>query len=159
MSCFSRHSTIVVPAIVSEEVFQLAARRLEANRRFSARRTKQPSLLQGLIACRRCGHALFRATKTSPDRGSWVYYRCAGNNYKRRHGRVCQNRTGEIESLDNKLANEEIYLKLAENLESFLMVKHDPRYASYADRTIHLFDGRIVEESLLRDLDDEAQWA
>jgi putative ABC transport system ATP-binding protein len=26
------------------------------------------------------------------------------------------------------------------------MVTHDPRYASYADRTIHLFDGRIVEE-------------
>jgi putative ABC transport system ATP-binding protein len=28
------------------------------------------------------------------------------------------------------------------------MVTHDPRYASYADRTIRLFDGRIVEESV-----------
>jgi putative ABC transport system ATP-binding protein len=28
------------------------------------------------------------------------------------------------------------------------MVTHDPRYASYADRTVHLFDGRIVEQSL-----------
>ena len=28
------------------------------------------------------------------------------------------------------------------------MVTHDPRYARYADRTIHLFDGRIVEENL-----------
>ena len=27
------------------------------------------------------------------------------------------------------------------------MVTHDPRYAKYADREIHLFDGRIVEES------------
>ena len=27
------------------------------------------------------------------------------------------------------------------------MVTHDPRYASFADRTIHLFDGRIVEEN------------
>jgi putative ABC transport system ATP-binding protein len=27
------------------------------------------------------------------------------------------------------------------------MVTHDPRYASFADRTIHLFDGRIVEET------------
>ena len=25
------------------------------------------------------------------------------------------------------------------------MVTHDPRYASHADRTIHLFDGRIAE--------------
>jgi len=27
------------------------------------------------------------------------------------------------------------------------MVTHDPRYAKYADRGIHLFDGRIVEEN------------
>jgi putative ABC transport system ATP-binding protein len=26
------------------------------------------------------------------------------------------------------------------------MVTHDPRYALYADRTIRLFDGRVVEE-------------
>ncbi len=26
------------------------------------------------------------------------------------------------------------------------MVTHDPRYASYADRLIHLFDGQVVEE-------------
>ncbi len=26
------------------------------------------------------------------------------------------------------------------------MVTHDPRYAKHADRTIHIFDGRIVEE-------------
>jgi putative ABC transport system ATP-binding protein len=28
------------------------------------------------------------------------------------------------------------------------MVTHDPRYANFADRNIHLFDGRIVEESM-----------
>jgi len=26
------------------------------------------------------------------------------------------------------------------------MVTHDPRYAEYADRTFHLFDGQVVEE-------------
>jgi putative ABC transport system ATP-binding protein len=26
------------------------------------------------------------------------------------------------------------------------MVTHDPRYALHAERAIHLFDGRIVEE-------------
>ena len=25
------------------------------------------------------------------------------------------------------------------------MVKHDPRDAEYADRSIHLFDGKVVE--------------
>jgi putative ABC transport system ATP-binding protein len=28
------------------------------------------------------------------------------------------------------------------------MVTHDPRYAGKADRTVRLFDGRIVEESV-----------
>ncbi len=26
------------------------------------------------------------------------------------------------------------------------MVTHDPRYTLYADRNVHLFDGRVVEE-------------
>jgi putative ABC transport system ATP-binding protein len=29
------------------------------------------------------------------------------------------------------------------------MVTHDPRYALYADSTIHLFDGRVVEENFV----------
>src|SRR6188508_3459952 len=29
---------------------------------------------------------------------------------------------------------------------TIVMVTHDPRFARYADRTIHIFDGRIVEE-------------
>jgi len=28
------------------------------------------------------------------------------------------------------------------------MVTHDPRYARPADRSIHLFDGRVVEERM-----------
>lgn len=27
------------------------------------------------------------------------------------------------------------------------MVTHDPRYANHAERTVHLFDGKIVEET------------
>jgi putative ABC transport system ATP-binding protein len=26
------------------------------------------------------------------------------------------------------------------------MVTHDPRYAKHADRTIHMFDGRVVDD-------------
>jgi len=29
------------------------------------------------------------------------------------------------------------------------MVTHDNRFADHADRTVHLFDGRIVEEKKL----------
>ncbi len=31
------------------------------------------------------------------------------------------------------------------------MVTHDPRYALYADRTIHLFDGKVVDEAFLEE--------
>jgi ABC-type lipoprotein export system ATPase subunit len=27
------------------------------------------------------------------------------------------------------------------------MVTHDPRFTRFADRTVHLFDGRVVEET------------
>jgi putative ABC transport system ATP-binding protein len=29
------------------------------------------------------------------------------------------------------------------------MVTHDPRYERHADRSIHLFDGRVVEDQAL----------
>jgi ABC-type lipoprotein export system ATPase subunit len=32
---------------------------------------------------------------------------------------------------------------------TLVMVTHDPRFARYADRTIHIFDGRIVEEGAM----------
>jgi putative ABC transport system ATP-binding protein len=28
------------------------------------------------------------------------------------------------------------------------MVTHDPRFARHADRQVHLFDGRVVEETV-----------
>jgi site-specific DNA recombinase len=233
---------ISVPAIVSEELFLLAERRLEDNRRFSARRTKEPSLLQGLIACRRCGYAFFRAPKKDRDGRKYVYYRCAGSSYKRRHGRVCHNRpvrqdhldrlvwehvthlmsdpvlirreldrrleehrqgpatttershlqqalsgavsamkrlliayeedlvsldelrqrmpelrrrekmlASEIESLDSHLANEEIYLKLAENLEPFLVrLRNAATNSSVSERQQVL---RLVVREVLVDTD------
>src|SRR6202047_4496978 len=53
-------------------------------------------------------------------------------------------------NLDSK--NSEAVIDLLRQLHregaTICMVTHDPRYASVADRTIHLFDGRIVEETV-----------
>ncbi len=53
-------------------------------------------------------------------------------------------------NLDSK--NGEQVMDLLKDLHkggaTLCMVTHDPRYARNADRTIHLFDGRIVEESV-----------
>ena len=31
------------------------------------------------------------------------------------------------------------------------MVTHDPRYSRHAERTVNLFDGRVVDEQLAKD--------
>jgi len=55
--------------------------------------------------------------------------------------------TGNLDS-----ANGEAVMSLLRELHAagstICMVTHDPRYADFADRTIRLFDGRIVEESV-----------
>ncbi|MBK5299281.1 MAG: ABC transporter ATP-binding protein [Vicinamibacteria bacterium] len=53
-------------------------------------------------------------------------------------------------NLDSK--NGEAVMQLLQELHrggaTIGMVTHDPRYARHADRSIHLFDGRIVEENV-----------
>jgi putative ABC transport system ATP-binding protein len=52
-------------------------------------------------------------------------------------------------NLDSK--NGESVMGLLQELHregaTICMVTHDPRYAKHAERSIHLFDGRIVEEN------------
>jgi putative ABC transport system ATP-binding protein len=54
-------------------------------------------------------------------------------------------------NLDSK--NGEAVMELLRGLHrggaTICMVTHDARYASHAERTIHLFDGRVVEESVV----------
>jgi putative ABC transport system ATP-binding protein len=54
--------------------------------------------------------------------------------------------TGNLDS-----ANGEQVMDLLRDLHragsTICIVTHDPRYARYADRSIHLFDGRVVEET------------
>jgi putative ABC transport system ATP-binding protein len=53
--------------------------------------------------------------------------------------------TGNLDSTNGE-AVMDLLSELHRGGATICMVTHDPRYAKYADRTIHLFDGRIVEE-------------
>ena len=55
--------------------------------------------------------------------------------------------TGNLDSKNGE-AVMDLLRELHRQGATICMVTHDPRYASYADRTIHLFDGRVVEESV-----------
>jgi putative ABC transport system ATP-binding protein len=54
--------------------------------------------------------------------------------------------TGNLDSASGE-AVMELLSELHRNGATLCMVTHDPRYARHASRTIHLFDGRIVDGS------------
>ena len=85
---------ISVPAIVTEETFARVQQRLADNKRFAARNTKVPSLLQGLAACSACGYGYYR-TSTRTTNKTIYYYRCLGSDdYRYEGGRVCTQPAG-----------------------------------------------------------------
>ena len=55
--------------------------------------------------------------------------------------------TGNLDSANGE-AVMDLMRELHRNGATICMVTHDPRYARFADRGIHLFDGRVVEEKI-----------
>jgi putative ABC transport system ATP-binding protein len=53
--------------------------------------------------------------------------------------------TGNLDSTNGE-AVMELLRELHQQGATVCMVTHDPRYARHADRQIHLFDGRVVDE-------------
>jgi site-specific DNA recombinase len=83
---------IPVPPLISDATFALAQERLVQNVHFARRRTKTPTLLQGLLVCQQCGYSLYRRRR---------HYRCWGvDGYRHRQGPVCTNRPVRHDHLD-----------------------------------------------------------
>ncbi len=53
--------------------------------------------------------------------------------------------TGNLDSRNGEVVMD-LMRKLHQGGTTICMVTHDPRYLQYAQRTIHLFDGRVVDE-------------
>ena len=91
---------VTVPAVVMEEVFALAQEQLEKNKHFSPRRTRKPTLLQGMLVCQQCGYAMYRSSGGRSHR-KLDYYRCIGSDgYRRLNGPLCTNRPVRQDYLD-----------------------------------------------------------
>lgn len=54
--------------------------------------------------------------------------------------------TGNLDSQNGEQVMD-LLRELHRSGSTICMVTHDPRYAKYSDRAIHLFDGRVVEEN------------
>src|SRR5438445_1888989 len=89
-----------VPPLVHESVFALAQEQLQKNKHFSPRRTKKPSLLQGLLVCQQCGYAMYGTSGGKPGHRLY-YYRCQGaDGYRWPQGSRCTNRPVRQDYLD-----------------------------------------------------------
>jgi putative ABC transport system ATP-binding protein len=58
--------------------------------------------------------------------------------------------TGNLDSRNGE-AVMDLLRELHREGATICMVTHDPRYARYAERTVHLFDGKVVDEAFLED--------
>lgn len=66
---------VSVPAIISQEVFDLAQARLERNKQMARRNNKTHQyLLRGLVSCAQC-----RLAATGKERNGYLYYICRGH--------------------------------------------------------------------------------
>jgi site-specific DNA recombinase len=83
---------IPVPALVTEESFARAQELLQENKIRSRRRTIEPSVVQGLVSCQKCGYA-FARTSTCTSARKIHYYKCIGSDsWRKLGGPVCDNR-------------------------------------------------------------------
>ena len=82
---------IPVPALVSEESFARAQELLQENKVRSRRRTIEPSIVQGIVSCQKCGYA-FSRTSTQTSARKIHYYKCIGSDsWRKLGGPVCDN--------------------------------------------------------------------
>jgi len=101
---------IPVPALVTEETFARAQELLQQNKVLARRRTIEPSIVQGLVSCRKCGYALSR-TSTRTSARKIHYYRCIGSDaWRHLGGPVCDSRPMRQDLLDQIIWTEVVRL-------------------------------------------------
>src|SRR6266581_1592733 len=82
---------IPVPALVSQDRFVRAQELLQENKIRSRRRTVEPSVVQGLVSCQKCGYA-FSRTSTRTSARKIHYYKCLGSDgWRKLGGPICDN--------------------------------------------------------------------
>jgi site-specific DNA recombinase len=108
-----------VPALIAEETFALAQEQLQKNKQFASRRTRRPTLLQGLLVCQQCGYALYSVGGGGRYRN--YYYRCIGSqSFRNFAGPLCRNRAVRQEYLDDIIWQEIVRL-----MQDPALIKHE----------------------------------
>ncbi len=157
---------IPVPAIIDENIFEMAQLRLKENIKFSPRNNKKYEyLLSGLLRCKTCGYAIY-GKPASSSTYKRLYYCCMGQDgYRWPSGRVCAGHAVRTEALDGLvwdsvktlLLNPETVIEEYQrrlktcktDYEAVISEKNQDiaRYRRERDRLIDLFQSGIVEKT------------
>jgi len=98
---------IPVPALITPALFEVVREQLLENQTSARERRSGASyLLQGLLGCKHCGHALYgKKLSLGARRGrevTYAYYRCVGSDAYRFGGsRICQNKQVRTDLLED----------------------------------------------------------
>jgi site-specific DNA recombinase len=112
---------IPVPAIISQETFDIAQERLKSNKLHSQRNTKVETLLQGMMVCSECGYSLYRTHTTTSAKKKIYYYRCFGSDAYRFEGvRKCNCKPVRQDYLDNI-----VWQQIVELLEDPMLIQRE----------------------------------
>jgi site-specific DNA recombinase len=146
--------SIRVPAIVSQELFEAVADRLEENRRRHREQKKGAEfLLSGLLVCHRCGSAYCGRRMQRANRmwRPYVYYRCLGTDKSRYYGEpICTNKSVNGDQLEESVWSDVVSLlndpgRLRREFERRL--EHPPSEAldvTHLEKSIHQLKRRIT---------------
>ena len=133
---------IPVPAIITEEIFAQAEELLKSNKGRAPRRTIAPSVVQGLVSCKKCGYALSRTSTRSSAR-MIHYYRCLGSDsWRHFSGSLCDSRPVRQDVLDEVVWREIIKLLespklIEEELERRLVAAKDAAPSKRREETLN----------------------
>jgi site-specific DNA recombinase len=137
---------IPVPALVTEESFARAQELLHENKIRSRRRTIEPSVVQGLVSCAKCGYA-FSRTSTYTTARKIHYYKCIGSDsWRKLGGPVCDNRRLVRQDLLDQL----VWTEVIRLLEDPTLIQQELDRRLVAARTSDPTKKR--EQSLQREL-------
>jgi site-specific DNA recombinase len=86
--------TLSVPVVVSEELYRIVQEKLNTAQRFASRNTRNPSILQGVVVCGKCGASYYKKARVN----AYTYYCC---NHNLRKDKTCDNRSIRQKDLDD----------------------------------------------------------
>ena len=112
---------IPVPAIISQDTFDIAQERLKSNKLHSQRNTKVETLLQGMMVCSECGYSLYRTYSETSAKNRIYYYRCFGSDPYRFEGvRKCNCKPLRQDYVDNI-----VWQQIVELLEDPMLIQRE----------------------------------